>query len=237
MRHRMIAQVMTRGVIVVDRNAAFKDIVTVLTRNQVSAVPVVDERNHVLGIISEADLLAKESERGRKHPVWTFLGRGRRMRTKSAATRAHQLMTSPAITIEGDVDVTVAARLLDKHRIKRLPVVDAEGRLAGIVSRRDLLAVFLRGDRDISEEITTEIFERALCAAPGTVSADVTDGVAVLRGQLELRSMLPVAVALTHRVDGVVDVISHLTYATDDSHPPAPEPENYGILHELHHRP
>ena len=149
MRHRMIHQVMTENVVAVDRNAAFKDIVTALAGNGISAVPVIDADRRVLGIVSEADLLAKECEVGRDRSGWPprlLVGRRRRARAKSTATRAHELMTAPAITVGAELDVAVAARLLDEHRVKRLPVVDAEGRLVGIVSRRDLLRGFLRSD-------------------------------------------------------------------------------------------
>ncbi|MGH3341999.1 MAG: BON domain-containing protein [Carbonactinosporaceae bacterium] len=103
--------------------------------------------------------------------------------------------------------------------MKRLPVVDSDGALTGIVSRRDLLRVFLRSDHDIRREITFDIFSESLWAHPLSVSVDVRDGVVTLSGRLERRSMIPLAVRLVRSVDGVADVVDKLTYATDDTTP------------------
>lgn len=236
MRHRTINQVMTEQVVSVDRDASFKDIVAALDKHAISAVPVLDADRRVLGVVSEADLLTKESEPARTRWTRLLAPAARRRHTKSGATRARQLMTAPAITVRADDDIASAARILEQQHVKRLPVVDADGRLVGIVSRRDLLSVFLRTDREIADEIRVEVLERAMCVPANTASADVVDGVAILRGKLERRSMVPVTEALTRRVDGVVDVINHLEFIADDSHPEPPEPQNWGILHELPHR-
>jgi hypothetical protein len=117
-----------------------------------------------------------------------------------------------------------------KHRIKRLPVLDADDRLVGIVSRHDLVCVFVRPDNEIAAEIREDVLLRALCVAPSDFQVDVHDGVVALHGQLERRSM----VALCRRVDGVIDVTGDLTFTLDDSKvDDATVAQNVGILHGM----
>ena len=126
-------------------------------------------------------------------------------------------MTSPAITVGPHASLAEAARLLHRHRIKRLPVVDPAGPLLGIVSRADLLKVFLRSDADIATEVRQEVLARALWVDPDTVAVDVRDGVVTLSGQLERSSLLPIVVSLTRGLDGVVDVVDRLGFEVDDT--------------------
>ena len=126
-------------------------------------------------------------------------------------------MTSPAVTVGPDATVAEAARLLHRHGIKRLPVVDPAGPLLGIVSRADLLKVFLRSDAEIAQEVRQEVLLRAMWVDPDTVTVKVRDGVVTLIGELERRSLIPIAVSLVHGIDGVVDVVDRLTFEIDDS--------------------
>jgi CBS-domain-containing membrane protein len=126
-------------------------------------------------------------------------------------------MTAPAVTIGPDASVAEAARLLHRHGIKRLPVVDPAGPLLGIVSRADLLKVFLRSDADIAREIRQQVLMRAMWMNPDTVAIDVRDGVVTLTGQLERRSLIPITVSLVRGLDGVVDVVDQLTFELDDT--------------------
>jgi CBS domain-containing protein len=131
-------------------------------------------------------------------------------------------MSSPAITIDPDATVPMAARLLARHGIKRLPVVDDLGRLIGIVSRPDLLRLFLRDDEAIQREIIDEVLLRALWIEPNAVLVKVEDGVVTLTGHLERKSLVPMAIHLTRTVPGVVDVVSQLTFEVDDDRLPLP---------------
>ena len=126
-------------------------------------------------------------------------------------------MTSPAVTIGPDAGVAEAARLLHRHGIKRLPVVDPAGPLLGIVSRADLLKVFLRADADIAREVRQQVLRRAMWIDPDTVAVEVHDGVVTLAGQLERRSLIPIVVSLVRGLDGVVDVVDRLSFEFDDS--------------------
>lgn len=206
MTRRTVADVMTRSVVSAYRGATFKKIAQVMVERGITAMPVIDGDRHVIGVVSESDLLAKV-DRGRRWPR-------RRFRAKAGARTAEELMTSPAITARPETPIASAARLLERHHIKRLPVTDAAGRLIGIVSRRDLLRVFTRSDEQIREEITEEVFECLLRTSPGTVKVQVDNGIARLKGRLE-RRLTPVAVRLAAAVDGVVEVIDELNDSAD----------------------
>jgi CBS domain-containing protein len=209
---------MTREVVTVDERASFKEVATLIAEHRVSALPVLDGKGRVVGIVSEADLLLKEefAEKPTKDRLFQSR-RQRETRAKAAGDTAAELMTSPAVTVGPDASVAEAARLLHRHGVKRLPVVDPAGPLLGIVSRADLLKVFLHSDADIAREVRQQVLMRAMWMDPDTVVVDVRDGVVALTGQLERRSLIPITVSLVHGIDGVVDVIDRLTFELDDT--------------------
>jgi CBS-domain-containing membrane protein len=213
-----VRDVMTPVVVTVGERTSFKEIAATMAEHRVSALPVLDEAGRVAGIVSEADLLLKE-----EFPEGSAGGRlfqSRRLRVervKAAGDTAAELMTAPAVTIGPDATVTEAARLLHRHGIKRMPVVDPAGPLLGIVSRADLLKVFLRTDAEIAQEIRQEVLVRAMWVNPDAVTVEVRDGIVTLSGQLERRSLIPITVSLVHGIDGVVDVVDRLTFELDDS--------------------
>jgi CBS-domain-containing membrane protein len=125
-------------------------------------------------------------------------------------------MTSPAVTIGPDASIAKAARLLHRHQIKRLPVLDPAGPLLGIVSRADLLKVFLRSDAEIAAQVRQRVLRRALWVDPDTVGVEVRDGVVTLTGQLERASLIPILVNLVRGLDGVVGVVDRLSFEFDD---------------------
>jgi CBS-domain-containing membrane protein len=209
---------MTHDVVTVDEHAPFKDVATLIIERRVSAVPVLDGEGRVLGIVSEADLLLKEEFPEGSASRRLFQGRRQRIdRAKAAGDTAAELMTAPAVTVGPDASVAEAARLLYRHGIKRLPAVDPAGPLLGIVSRADLLKVFLRSDADIAAEVRQEVLMLAMWMDPDTVVVDVRDGVVTLTGQLERRSLIPITVSLVRGLDGVVDVVDQLTFEGDDT--------------------
>lgn len=201
--HSRVRDVMTTPVVTVDRITTYKEIARLLTEHRISGVPVLTMGRHVAGVVSEGDLLAARarSTGGR----WRWLTG----RNEHQGLVASQLMTSPAITIHPDAAVTTAAGLMSAHHLRRLPVVDHDGKLLGIVSRRDLLSVFLRPDAEIAHQVR-EILTEVLPGGPTGVEVAVRGGVVMLTGQPELgadRDLVQVAVRLTRDVDGVVDVI------------------------------
>jgi CBS-domain-containing membrane protein len=144
---RRIRDVMTHEVVTVDEHTPFKEITQLLTDCRIGAVPVLDSEARVVGVVSEADLLLKEEYPQGPPTGWLLEGHRRRAtRAKATGATAVELMTAPAITIRPDASLAEAARLLHRHQIKRLPVLDPAGPLVGIVSRADLLKVFLCSD-------------------------------------------------------------------------------------------
>ena len=225
MKQHTVDMVMTRGVVSVRPNATFKQIATLLAEHRISAVPVTDYQDRIIGIVSEADLLTAQATPEPRRFPWQ---RG----SRTVSTVATDLMTTPAVTIGTGTDVTSAARLLAARNIKRVPVVDADNRLLGIVSRHDLVKVFTRPDDEIRAEIRDDVFLHALWIDPLTVDVGVAEGVVTLRGQLERRSLVPIAATLVQRVTGVVDVVNELSYALDDSKiGDGTTAQNVGILH------
>jgi len=213
-----IKDVMTSDVIAVRADMPFKEIVDILADRGISAVPVVDDEDRVIGVVSEADLLHKTEFAGES--VASRLLESRRHRTareKAAGDVAGEVMTAPAVTVTADMSVIEAARMMEEKEIKRLPVVDVQGRVVGIVSRRDLLKVFLQPDPEIRAEVLEQVFRRGMWIDERPLSVEVAEGVVTLGGELDAKSLIPIAVRLTRAVDGVVDVVDQLTYRYDDT--------------------
>ncbi|WP_406835167.1 CBS domain-containing protein [Streptomyces sp. AHU1] len=200
----LVSDVMTRTVVALRKRAAFKDIARTMRRWKVSALPVLDGDRRVVGVVSEADLLPKEMLRDA--PDLYARSRGRPGIAKADATAAEDLMTAPAVTVRSDVTVACAARIMAQHRLKRLPVVDDKGVLQGIVSRTDLLKVFLREDAEIAGEVRREVVARFFGVTVEPIRVDVRDGVVTLTGRVRDTSLVPVVTRLVRSVEGVVDV-------------------------------
>ncbi|MGJ5832363.1 CBS domain-containing protein [Streptomyces ossamyceticus] len=218
---RIVGEVMTREVVEARRDTSFKEVARLLDRYRISGLPVVDHDDKVVGVISETDLIRRQAAgadrgRGRRFPGRGSRRSGRRAAGLAPAVTAGDLMSSPAVTVHPEQRVADAARVMERHRVDRLPVVDEEDRLIGIATRRDLLRVFLRTDEEIRRDVTDKVLTRALGLPPGAVTASVRDGVVRLKGRLERRGDGPVAVRLAWRVDGVVGVVSELTFRVDD---------------------
>ncbi|WP_329238992.1 CBS domain-containing protein [Streptomyces canus] len=210
MLHRLVGDLMTTAVVSVRRDAVFKDIAEHLMEHDITAVPVVDDQGRPIGVVSDADLLRKQESQADPGGHLAAAHLLPTERAKAHALTAEGLMTSPAVTAQPQWSVVEAARAMAHHHVKRLPVVDDVGRLVGIVSRGDLLRVFLRRDISIQEEITTDVLTRSLGLRPGTVTVGVTDGRVTLSGTVPQESLIPIAVRLSESVDGVVDVTNHL---------------------------
>ncbi|GGQ84641.1 CBS domain-containing protein [Couchioplanes azureus] len=216
MKNWRVDDVMTMPVITVAEAAPYRAVVDLLIGNRLSAVPVVDAFERVIGVVSEADLLRKIEYAGAEKPR-LFEGRRRRgERTKAAAPTAGDLMSSPAVTASTGMSIAAAARLMDSENVKRLPVVDELGRLIGIVSRSDLLKVHLRPDDDIRGEVEERIVRLYLDDVAGKVRADVQEGMVTLTGRVDRWSSADIAGRLTRQIPGVVGVVDELSYDYDD---------------------
>ena len=213
---RTVEDVMTREVMCAHEDTPYKELVKLLAAWRVSAVPVVDDRRHVFGVVSEADLLVKQQKPARPGIRLLSARHRREARAKARATVAAELMSRPAVTIGQRATLTEAARRLHAAGVKRLPVVDPVGRLVGIISRVDLLKVFLRSDEDLYREIVDDVIFGELFMGPNRFDVDVQDGVVVLQGRCERRSLIPTVVRAVAGVEGVVRVENRLGYDIDD---------------------
>lgn len=209
-----VYDVMTRDVVSIREFTPYKAVVRILMEHGISAVPVVDERYRVRGVVSEADLIEKEAEQVEGYPEpWELLTRrGRGAHSKAQGESATELMTAPAITASVDTSVARAARLMRKHGVKRLPVVDEAGILVGIVSRGDLLKPFLRSDEGIHDAVVQEVLRGSMCVDPLSIDVQVRDGVVTLVGEMENEFVARDTARLVREFDGVVAVVDRLRY-------------------------
>ncbi|MFF4762291.1 CBS domain-containing protein [Streptomyces sp. NPDC001292] len=215
MHHRTVEELMTQDVVRARRDTPFKELVRLLEENDVTAVPVVDELDRPMGVVSEADLLRKTTDQADPSGRTPIPHLEAWERAKAEGSRAEELMSAPAVCARPEWTVVEAARLMETQHVKRLPVVDEADRLLGIISRADLLRIFLRRDEAIRDEITGDLLRRTLGLDPRDVTAEVRDGRVTLAGTVEYRSLIPVIEQLCRGVDGVVSVSGNLAYRTD----------------------
>jgi CBS domain-containing protein len=212
-----VDDVMTKAVVSVRPATSYREMVDLLIGHRFSAVPVVDEYQHVTGVVSEADLLRKIEYAGDEQPR-LFEGRRRRgERAKARAGTAADLMSSPPVVVLSETPIAAAARVMDAENVKRLPVVDDFGRLVGIVSRGDLLKVHLRPDDEIRADIREGVFGGSLQQGADRVEVAVDGGMARLTGEVDRRSTANLGVRLTRQVPGVVEVVDELQVAFEDT--------------------
>jgi CBS domain-containing protein len=204
-----VKDVMTTEVMAVRRDTTFKEMAATLRRYRVSAFPVVDEHERVIGVVSEADLLPKEAlaDPG----VITEVLHHKDVR-KAEGLTAGDLMTHPAVTASPDDPVGHAARLMHSLRIKRLPVVNSGGQLIGIVSRADVLSVFDRADEDIRKEIVDTMLLHEFLIDPRQFRVTVMAGVVTMEGTPETAALGRALVRKARHVPGVVAVRDRLSY-------------------------
>lgn len=218
MKHWRVADVMTTPVVCVRAHIPYGDIVNTLAKHKISAVPVLDRFGRVIGVVSEADLLHKVEYLGKDIEPQIFEWGSRKAdRAKARGATAEQLMTAPAVTVRSGASVVEAARLIQHEHVKRLPVVNELGRLVGIVSRNDLLKMYLRPDYELRHEVVENVLRRMLWINPLPVEADVIDGVVTLNGNVDRKSTAELAVHVTKSVPGVIRVVDQVTWNDDDT--------------------
>lgn len=206
-----IRELMTTEVVTVTPETTLKEAATLLVQRGISGVPVVDEDGAVVGVFSEADVVVKEGREGRRDGLlgWLF-EQDISIESKLEAKTVGDAMSSPPITIGPEAPVHKAASRMVDESVNRLPVVEPDGKLIGIVTRADLVRAFTRSDEDIASEIRNEILRRTLWLDPGSVTVRVADGEVKLAGEVETETdaeLLPLFVA---RVPGVVSVQASL---------------------------
>lgn len=210
-----VDDVMTRDVRTVRSDTPLKQAARLMVELRVSGLPVVDSAGHVLGVVSESDILMKEAGPPGKP---SFLERiligtpANLVDPTYLARSAGEAMSAPAITIGARRSVSEAASTMIDHRVNRLPVVDDEGSLLGIVTRADLVRAFVRSDEAITREIREDVLRRALWIEPDAIEVEVEDGEVRLSGEVETKSDAELIPTLVQRVPGVIAVLSKLRW-------------------------
>jgi CBS domain-containing protein len=212
-----VRDVMTTKVVALRRDAGYKEIVAALRRCRVSAFPVLDSANRVIGVVSEADLLLKETHPDQ--PTEADMQAGQLPEIfRAAGVTALELMTTPAITIGPDAPLAEAASLMRERRVKRLPVVEPSGRLVGIVSRADVLSVFERPDEQIWDEVVS-LAASVLGLDAGTLKVTVRGGIVTMTGVIDARANVLHLIDVVCHVEGVIAVRDRLSYPDDAERP------------------
>lgn len=148
MEETTVASVMTSNVVTAGPDTPFRELVATMAEHEVGAVPVVDRYGWPIGVVSEADLLAKQEFHGGQDELPHGDRAGRERWYRAMARNAAEVMTTPVRAVHADEPVSFATRLLARTGVRRLFVIDRDGRLIGVVSRRDLLRVHLRAEPD-----------------------------------------------------------------------------------------
>lgn len=213
-----VSELMHRDVVTVTPETSLKQVANVLTERRISGVPVVGADGRILGVVSEADIVLGEQGPARAHGRllrWIVEG-GQADDQRLTARSAGDAMTHPAITISGGADVSLAARSMTDAGIKRLPVVDGDGRVVGIVTRSDLVRAFARSDAELEQEIQGTVRDALWLDRPELVEAHVDEGVAVLTGTVDRRSDAELLRLFVARIPGIVSVRSTVDWVWDD---------------------
>lgn len=217
MKNLTVSDVMTRHVLTARLSTPVKELARLMVEHRISALPVLDdEDDRLVGVVSEADVLLKLGHQIPRAPHWWESAEQRDAVLRAAGDTAGELMTDKPVAVAEHASLAQAARLMTDHGVKRLPVTDSDDRVVGVVSRVDLLRAFVRSDDDIRADVLGEVFVHLLWADPTEVRVEVRDGVVELAGSVDRRSTAEAAERLVRRLDGVVDVISHLQYRLDD---------------------
>jgi CBS domain-containing protein len=205
-----VDDVMTREVMTVGADTPVGKVASLLDHKGVSAVPVTADDGRVLGVVSQADLLA-----GIARDDGSFSARHQPV-AEASPTRASDVMTTPALSINADASLAQAARTMHFRKVRRLVVTGARGQLLGIISRSDLLRPYARSDAAIGREVE-DVLRHRLWIRPREVRARVEEGIAVLTGEVGRRSTAGIATRLVAAVPGITRVIDRIRYNFDDA--------------------
>ena len=194
-----VVDLMTTEVIAVSKDTGLREAARLMFRNRVSGLPITEPDGTLVGIITEADFLRLEVERQEGKTAQSDI--------------VGDVMSRGVVTVRPDVEIYEAAKIMATQEVKRLPVVDAEDRLLGVISRADIVSLFTRPDDVIEDEIREDLIRRVLFIDPDGIQVDVANGVVNLRGEVETRGEARMLEELTNRLDGVLRVESDLTWA------------------------
>lgn len=220
-----IDTIMRREVLTVRPATPLREVARLLVERGISGLPVVDEEGAVLGVVSEADFVLKESGAPKhRRGLERFFGGAPEANAKVEATTAGEAMTAPAITVGSVTSLQEAARIMVERAVNRLPVVD-DGRLVGIVTRADVVRAFVRTDEELQRIVVDDVVLGAMWMDPAKVTVEVADGIVTIGGTLEKRSDGPILERLVRSVPGVIDVRMEAGWSLDDTELRAPKPD------------
>jgi CBS domain-containing protein len=213
---------MTTDVLTVRADVSLKEAAALMAERGISGLPVVDLGGQVAGVLSEGDILFKETgHTPRRGFVDRLLSQPPdELDAKLTARTAGEAMTSPALTIGPGRPLAVAANTMIERGVKRLPVVDDAGKLVGIVTRADLVRAFVRSDEAILREIREDVIRRSLWLEPDNLVVVVEAGEVRLAGEVETKAEAELIPEFVQRVPGVVSVLSKLSWR-ENGHRPA----------------
>ncbi len=214
---KKVGDVMTHEVASIPPSAPFKEIAQSLRQHRVGALPVIDALGQVVGVVSETDLLPKEEPPEVLDRHFFDTKSRRQLRRKATALRAIDLMTRPALTVKPQDKLRDVARTMIDNHVHQMPVVDASGKLVGMVTRGDVLQVFVRDDDSIREEVVKDVIEQTLGLDSGDLQVAVEGGVVLLKGEVERKSDISLLVARVREIEGVVGVMDRLCSRWDDT--------------------
>lgn len=214
---KQVKDVMTPHVYRVQPSTGFRSIARIMRANRIGAVPVVDVSGGVVGIVSETDLLPKEEPQNALSHHFLESKDRRELRRKANGLVADDLMTTPAITVTPQTSIRDAVRILVEDSISHLPVVDADGKLVGILSRSDVLRVFGRADSSIEKEVSARVDEMTRLLDATRVEFHVSEGVVTLSGEIDRKSDADRLVAAVREIAGVIGVNDDLRAWWDDT--------------------
>lgn len=214
-----VKDVMTTEPITVTPETTLKDAAALLAQHRISGLPVVDSENHVVGVISEGDILFKEiGGPHEKHLIERWLEQPAADEAKVEAKTVGEAMTAPAVTITPKRPLAEVANLMLDQGVKRLPVVNGDGALIGIVTRADLVRAFVRTDEEILAEIRDDVLRRTLWIESDTIEVAVENGEVRLSGEVDTKADAEMIPSFVQRVPGVVSVLSKLRWREEDGH-------------------
>lgn len=221
-----LLDLMTTSIVSIGPEAPLKEAARRMIEAGVSGLPVTTGEGDLIGVITEADFV--KSEAGRREEKrnrllgWLF----DRDRMPEGEKTVADVMTAEVISLPPTADHVDAARLMERAKIKRIPVVD-EGRLVGVVSRRDILRAFTRPDSEVIKELRDHVMRKVLWIDSSAIRITCADGNLHLSGRLETRSDAQLLAEFARRIDGVASVKDDLTWEVDNTKmemafPPSP---------------
>lgn len=211
-----VREVMTRRVVSASPQTTFKEAVRLLERNRVSGMPVIDRDGKLVGIVSEADLLNKAEKR--EPDSYVLESRRHHLdRSRAAALDVASAMSRDVATVRADAPIALAARQMHSRGFKRLPVVDPDGHLVGIVTRSDLLNVFLRTDGELEKEVRRILDQAGRAFGGSRLEGSVEGGVVEIKGSFRSQNQVDATIRAVAGIDGVIGIRNRMTCELEDA--------------------